>query len=333
MTKLIVFTLLFLHSACLWAIQLYKVQTDHPQFQFLIPAKDNESANEAIEQFIKSVINEPQLSTLYNTSELNNFRLLSSQKITTTSDKPQVLVLANRDFDISAQEKQKSQKRLDQFYKKLGPQAELLVLPLGITYRFNQNEISDMMKSVSSNFSALLALGGADIDPKLYNEENTDSVGVNPLRDQLEIQIIQAWMKMKSGLLFGVCRGHQLIAAALGFKLTQHIENHGQHEMKKHSIKFQPTINKFFENLFPKQIKMVNSYHHQAVLAKDHPDIEIAAKALDGTIEALESKDGRILTTQFHYEFMSSESSRNIFKALKEKIHFYSNRQCVKLFN
>lgn len=331
--KFIVFTLILIQSTCLWAVQLYKVQTDHPQFQFLVPAKDNETAAEAVDQFKKSILNSPELSPLYQDFELEDFKISYFDKLTTNTKISRVLALANRGYDISSQEKKSSQKRLDQFYKKLGPQVELLVLPLGITARFSQNEVQEIMKNVGSNFSALLALGGADIDPHLYSEENTDSIGVNPLRDQLEIQIIQAWIKMKSGLLFGVCRGHQLIAAALGFKLTQHIENHGQNEMKKHAIKFQPTKNKFFENLFPKQTKIVNSYHHQAVLTKDHPDIEIAAMALDGTVEALESKDGSILTTQFHYEFMGSEASKNIFRAIKEKIHFFSNRKCVKLFH
>ena len=80
----------------------------------------------------------------------------------------------------------------------------------------------------------------------------------------------------------------------------------------------------------------VNSYHHQAVVYRSHPDVDLAALSPDNTVEALESRDGRIVSTQFHVEFMEDIVSERIFRRITTKIknlsHRYGAGRCASLF-
>ena len=326
--------LLFFLSPALWAIQLFEVKTAHPTFNFLLVAKDHESAAEALNQFKNSVNQQPELSTVYSTAELNEFQIIAARPLGLANpDKPQVIVLANRGYDISAAGKTKPQRRINLFYQKLQQKNHLLILPVGMTHRFSNSERQELFQKMNSSFQGLLTLGGPDVDPELYSETNEHSIDINSYRDQLEFEVVKSWLKFKKGFTFGVCRGHQMIAAALGFKLVQHIENHGHEKFKTHAIEVLSTTSHFLKDIAPSGRLFVNSYHHQAVLAQYHPDIEIAAQALDGTVEALESKDGRIFTTQFHYEFMTTKSAKNIFEKISDKLRRQKTHQCLNLFN
>jgi gamma-glutamyl-gamma-aminobutyrate hydrolase PuuD len=170
------------------------------------------------------------------------------------------------------------------------------------------------------------------VSPPIYGESAPTREDVNLSRDHFEVSLLKAWISAKKGMLFGVCRGHQLIAAALGFKLKAHIENHGDGTWLTHPIHLIQTTQNRFQKLFGNKSITVNSYHHQAVADYNNPEIEVAARADDGTIEALESKDGLIFTTQFHPEFMKNSISKKFFEMMNSSLFDYHFYQCRRLF-
>lgn len=115
-----------------------------------------------------------------------------------------------------------------------------------------------------------------------------------------------------------------MIAVALGFKLIQHKDNHGDGEKVFHSISTLQTKNRLLANAAQSEMIGVNSYHHQAVdpMASQavYEKVEVAALAEDGTIESLESKNGLVWTFQFHPEFMNTQFSNRIFQSLEKRL-------------
>lgn len=78
----------------------------------------------------------------------------------------------------------------------------------------------------------LVVWGGGDIWPGLYNHRSIDPYNEHPTkRDKLEWGLIQ-FFKEKGWPMIGVCRGAQMMCAAAGGSLYQHVNNHsGQHNI------------------------------------------------------------------------------------------------------
>lgn len=96
----------------------------------------------------------------------------------------------------------------------------------------------------------LIIHGGADISPSLYKQtanEFTYAQNTPSNRDRVEWELIQRAIEMKL-LIIGICRGGQMLCAAAGGALVQHVENHGG----SHTIATSDG-----------DILMVNSIHHQ----------------------------------------------------------------------
>lgn len=78
----------------------------------------------------------------------------------------------------------------------------------------------------------LVLTGGADISPSLYGEEPIFEGWYNTSRDEAEWAAIEQASKMGI-LMFGICRGGQLLNVFNGGKLWQHIVGHGRdHHIK-----------------------------------------------------------------------------------------------------
>lgn len=67
--------------------------------------------------------------------------------------------------------------------------------------------------------------GGADIDPKFYNEHQHPHTYLNHKRDIYEEYIYKYALK-EGKAMAGICRGGQLLHAMNGGKLYQHVDNH-----------------------------------------------------------------------------------------------------------
>ena len=83
-------------------------------------------------------------------------------------------------------------------------------------------------KTYISMIDKLILIGGQNVDPKFYNEENHASEDDFFLeRDIFEMALIEEATKQKKPI-FSICRGTQLMNVALGGSLHQDIEHHWQ---------------------------------------------------------------------------------------------------------
>lgn len=148
--------------------------------------------------------------------------------------------------------------------------------------------------------------GGEDISPSIYNGKKELSYGVNERRDKVEKEVFK--VAMESGArLIGVCRGHQLILAMLGASLVQDLYHPDPHYIKVLTEEFF----KYFES------PVVNSLHHQGVSVENAEKVINVVAEYKGISEMCVDNSERIITVQFHPEFMMNENSLKFFEIVK----------------
>lgn len=165
-------------------------------------------------------------------------------------------------------------------------------------------EIERVMRAVNLKYEypVLLLEGGSDIDPEIYGQKNTYS-HVSPFsqrRDRKEI--FQYNLARELGwAIFGICRGHQLMAALNGGTLHQDINVAGYHNHRGGNVvlKYQPLI-----DWAQSETYYVNSMHHQAINRLPENCL-LTASAFDGIVEAVVYTDFQGISYQWHPEFMS----------------------------
>ena len=174
-------------------------------------------------------------------------------------------------------------------------------------YPRSLGEVSTLVES--GQIDGLLLTGGGDVNPRLYNRKPHRKVyGVSEARDKVEIYALLMAAKHDWPVL-GICRGSQLINVHAGGNLIQHIGGH----YGEHMVLTMPGTT--LHNVVGPDM-MVTSLHHQAV-RKVAPGYSVAARALDGTIEAVASDDGRVLGVQYHPEMdRRNPQARAIFRWL-----------------
>jgi len=176
----------------------------------------------------------------------------------------------------------------------------------------------------------LILPGGNDISPLYYGEIVLEQCGgIHPSRDEAEMLLAKSAYENNVPLL-GICRGCQVINAALGGTLYQDIPFQLEPKDGVKIIHSQTTIppeypihrvriskdSRLYDCLGQEEI-LVNSLHHQAAKAIA-PDFFASAHAEDGIVEAVEpiSKDRFFLGVQWHPEamFRNDENSRRLFR-------------------
>lgn len=186
----------------------------------------------------------------------------------------------------------------------------------------NENNIEEYISLVDG----ILLAGGRDVNPKLYNEKIEDAtVPVIEEKDKSDILYVRTMMKKKKPI-FGICRGMQIINVALGGSLYQDLELSG--ENKKNHFNLEKPFNEIhlveveentlLNNVLGDRIK-VNSIHHQSI--KDlAEDLKISARALDGTIEAVENEKFNIFGVQWHPELLLKGGKTDMLLLFEEFI-------------
>ena len=150
----------------------------------------------------------------------------------------------------------------------------------------------------------LLLMGGRDISPKLYGQTSGPYTQTSdPYRDGLELALTQEALYHRVPTL-GICRGMQLLTAAAGGTLTQHLgpEQLHTHRTRPHRLKW---VRGKLGQVIPRL--EVNSFHHQAV-ARVPRGFEVVAEAQDGVIEAIYRPGA--LGLQWHLESLALEDDR-----------------------
>ena len=178
------------------------------------------------------------------------------------------------------------------------------------------------LSSLLADLDGIVLSGGADMNPLLVGEEPIPQLhGINAERDVPELTLIrQAYDKQIP--MLGICRGIQMLAAALGGSIYQDLGvqykdapliKHSQdlvREQASHTafINKNSTLGNLFKNAgLPDNDKAewmlpVNSFHHQAV-REPGARLRVSARSSDGVIEAVESNEHKsILGVQWHPE-------------------------------
>ena len=165
----------------------------------------------------------------------------------------------------------------------------------------------DTLCSMLDSVDALILSGGGDINPLYLGEEPIPALhGINPRRDLCELLLTRLAFDRQIPML-GICRGCQVLAAALDGSVWQDIPSPGI----KHSQDLERSYASHFvsiaedsvlHNIFGTQQLAVNSFHHQAV-REAGPHLRIVATAPDGVCEAVESTEMKsIIGVQWHPE-------------------------------
>ena len=157
-----------------------------------------------------------------------------------------------------------------------------------------------------------LFCGGDDITPALLDENPTPDIGATDLAtDIFHLMLIRSVLSHNKPLL-AVCRGMQVLNAALGGSIYQDISlapapciNHFQQTFLRsdpsHKVTF--TEHRILHSLFG-PYTFTNSYHHQ-IIRTPAPHLIPTAFTDDGVIEALESDAHTFaLGVQWHPECM-----------------------------
>lgn len=201
-----------------------------------------------------------------------------------------------------------------------------LVLPAAddLSARTNALEYAD----------GILLSGGADVNPLWMGEEPIPQLGgINPKRDAQELLLVQLAFDRQIPM-FGICRGMQVMAAAMGGGVYQDMvaqRPEGSTPLLKHSQSaprteathsIQTEEGSLMEQLLGKQT-FVNTVHHQAV-RETGPHFRPTAFAPDGIIEAMESTEHKpLFAVQWHPECLGGETMFPLFDHLIQSARAY----------
>ena len=177
------------------------------------------------------------------------------------------------------------------------------------------------------NIDGLLLTGGGDHNPLWAGEEPQKELhGINATRDLPELLITRLAYNRQIPM-FGICRGMQTLAFALGGRVAQDINatlKHSQEADKSeptHSVILSPES--MIRDIYGTKQIFVNSFHHQAV-SDTGPHFKATASSPDGIIEAMESTEHKsILGVQWHPEWLGDEGQK-LFKWLVNRASEFS---------
>ncbi len=195
-------------------------------------------------------------------------------------------------------------------------------------------EIIELSASKQNKFElqkchALLLSGGIDVDPFFYNPALKDypnkPLAWNRERDQFEIDLFQSALALSMPVL-GICRGLQLVNAALKGTLTPDIEATGkQNHRSQGGDDYIHTVtlieNSLLANITGVIEGTVNSAHHQSV-ETIAPDLSINCWAAENIAEGIEWKDptnkSPLICVQWHPERINNNNTNPLSKNIRE---------------
>ena len=218
--------------------------------------------------------------------------------------------------------------------------------------------------SLLETLDGIVFSGGGDINPLLLGEEPLPQLhSVCPKRDEPELFLAREAFHRQIPML-GICRGIQVMAAALGGKVWQDIytiENgklniEGECEtqnLQSSNFNLQSSIIKHSQDMprhyashtvclkegsvlqgafGNKQSIAVNSFHHQA-LRDPGPHLKVSAMSPDGIIEGVESSEHKaLLGVQWHPECFilnNDESHMSVFRWLISEARTFSTAKHI----
>lgn len=163
--------------------------------------------------------------------------------------------------------------------------------------------------SVVDLLDGLIVIGGVDVDPRNYNQAAHPRTSAQPERDNHDMALAAAALE-RAVPLFAICRGAQVLNVQLGGTLNQHLPDTNPETAAKYqpapgvfgTVDFTTLPGSLAEKILGIQAS-APCYHHQS-LDEVAPELEVTARASDGTVEIVEMPEasGWVLGTQFHPE-------------------------------
>ena len=212
-------------------------------------------------------------------------------------------------------------------------------------------EDGDALVTMLDHLDGLVLSGGGDMNPLFVGEEPVPNLhSINPKRDLAELLLIRLAYDRQIPML-GICRGIQMLAAALDGKVWQDLGlfikspeyagrtnsspllKHSQdldRAYASHTVKIEKDSH--LHSIMQCDTLAVNSFHHQAV-REAGPHLRVCATSSDGVIEAVESSEYKsILGVQWHPEcfcLRGDETMMPLFRWLKDEAANYREARCI----
>ncbi len=203
-------------------------------------------------------------------------------------------------------------------------------------------EDRDVLIDTLSHIDGLILSGGGDLNPLFMSEEPHPALhGINPRRDMAELLLVRLAFDRQIPIL-GICRGIQILAAALDGRIHQDLATaiqdaglikHSQdlaREYASHTVEL--TEDSLLRSVMGVDKLAVNSFHHQAV-RDPGPYLRISATSSDGVIEAVESAEHKsIIGVQWHPECFIMRGNRTmmpLFEWLADEARNYRQARDV----
>ena len=196
--------------------------------------------------------------------------------------------------------------------------------PVALPFTDDGEALADM----AQRLDGLLLTGGIDVDPALFGEEPRLGLGeVSPIRDRMEIGLLSRVLA-RGRPVFGICRGIQVMNAALGGTLYQDLPRewggalqHAQKAPRDHTAHaVAVAAGSRLREIAGMERLPVNTFHHQAIRALA-PGFVATAHSPDGLVEAVELPGAPFcLGVQWHPEnlWRTQAPHRLLFAAFVE---------------
>ncbi len=184
-----------------------------------------------------------------------------------------------------------------------------------------------VLDRILSSLDGLVLTGGGDVDPSRYGARRIPECGPSDsIRDESDLYLCREALNRDLPLL-GICRGFQVMNAALGGTLYQdigtqygHAIEHQRHDApagQVHTVTVAPGTR--LAQILKKPSLGVNSRHHQA-LERPGEGLIISAAAPDGIAEGIEMPQNTFAVgVQWHPESLLAagvEGAEELFSAL-----------------
>ncbi|KYG66993.1 hypothetical protein AZI86_08195 [Bdellovibrio bacteriovorus] len=282
-------------------VTLYAWERGHKAPAIIIPVREGQSPLEVWESYVENLKTHADLNSFTPPADLEKPTEQSFKKLSYEPEKHSLL-LANTKNDLSP-----AQTRPTNWTKlMLDRGIKNFVLPPAVGSVLSKNHRDLFHKEVAAHFSILFPLGGADVDPHIYGDIPNGARGYNGVLDIYEKELIQKYIQSEKGFVYATCRGAQMTAASMGYKIVQDVPSQvktaHEHWDVGHDViidsknELMAKIWKGLEKIF------IYSYHHQAIDYKPIGPLTLAGVAADGIPEILVFKNGRGLLMQGHPE-------------------------------
>jgi putative glutamine amidotransferase len=180
------------------------------------------------------------------------------------------------------------------------------------------------IEEVLEAFDALLLVGGGDIEPSRYGQEQHPEIyGLEPDRDVFEIALLRNADRKRIPTL-AICRGMQVMNVAFGGTLIQHLPDHPEYlehgtpsgrDLARHDVKLAPGSR--IAEAAGAEVLSCSTHHHQGVDGVGD-GLSATGWSEDGLIEALEREGGWMIGVQWHPEDNAEDdpAQQAVFDAL-----------------